>query len=1194
METNVWHHIAVVYDGTVERLYIDGTLRWTSPSFTLNVDNTSGIAIGRSVRAADYYYNGKLDDVRVYSAALPAGDIRLIAGVNDYDGDGIPDYQEPIVEAFTATPTVGNAPLTVSFTCTAHDPDGAIASYHWDYGDGNTSLSSTPTSNHTYLDRGAFNATCTAVDNDGHTTLSSAVRISVSPLAFSTFDTDTESWSLANNATGATWYGTGGNPGGVIQGVDASSGMTWFFNAPNKFLGDKTLAYNGILSFDLKQSSTSNQYNDSDVILVGNGLTLVYDMPNNPLTTWTSYEVVLNETAGWKIGSTTGLVPTRDQFLGALSRLTNLYIRGEFVSGSDWCLLDNVILNSGRSAPWVSFSGSPSTTGTAPLAVDLYCSAQDYDGSVTAYVLDYHDGSPPVNSSSPITVNHTFTTPGVYFPTCTATDDSGIQVSVPLHIAASVLVESTFNDGTCVGTACLDGWTTSGDANQPVIHLLDGNPGGYLSAADQGQSALWFWNAPSKFLGDKSLAHNGMLAFHIKATARELAGLNNDIYLTGNGLTLRFDIPSNAPLTWSVQPTRVLLNESAGWVRNDTGTAPSRAELQSVLANLTEIRILGEFSAALDTGSIDNVVLTDGSQSVNTITASAGPNGSISPSGTVTVDTGGDQTFTITPNTGYHVADVLVDGVTVGAVTSYPFTNVIVDHTISATFALNTYTITASAGVGGTISPSGSVSVNHGSSQGFTITPDPGNHVSDVLVDSVTQGAITNYNFTTVTAAHSISATFAINTYTISFIPGTGGTLSGVTSQVVSYGGSTTAVSAIPDSGFSFLNWTGTGGFVSTNANPLTVTNATADMTITANFAQQFTLTTGVTPPGAGSIGLTPSGGTYTPGTSVQVMAVPAFGYQFDHWAGDLSGTTNSSNLTINGDKSVTAVFTRQLAMVAAGYYHTLALKSDGTVWAWGDNEYGQLGDGTTTERSAPVHVQLLSGITGIAGGGRHTVALKNDGTVWAWGYNGSGQLGDGSNTDSSTPIPVLSLSGIAAIAAGDSHTVALKNDGTVWAWGYNGSGQLGDGSNTDSSTPVQVKDPFDPGLFLAGVTAIAARGDHTVALMDDVTVWAWGANWSGQLGDGTNSDSSIPVQALSLTGVTAIAAGYAHTVALENDGSVWAWGANSGGRLGDGTYTDSSTPVQVKDLSDPHHFFSRCHGHCCGRFTHCGPEERR
>ncbi len=166
-----------------------------------------------------------------------------------------------------------------------------------------------------------------------------------------------------------------------------------------------------------------------------------------------------------------------------------------------------------------------------------------------------------------------------------------------------------------------------------------------------------------------------------------------------------------------------------------------------------------------------------------TITATAGNGGSISPSGAVTVKSGGSQTFTISPSTGYHIADVTVDGVSNGAIASYTFTNIKANHTISATFAVITYSISATAGSNGSISPSGSVSVNHAGSQAFTIAANTGYHVADVTADGASRGAMTGYTFTNVTTNHTISATFAINAYTITATAGSGGSISGLLAQ---------------------------------------------------------------------------------------------------------------------------------------------------------------------------------------------------------------------------------------------------------------------------------------------------------------------------------------------------------------------------------------------------------------------------
>ena len=158
------------------------------------------------------------------------------------------------------------------------------------------------------------------------------------------------------------------------------------------------------------------------------------------------------------------------------------------------------------------------------------------------------------------------------------------------------------------------------------------------------------------------------------------------------------------------------------------------------------------------------------------------------------------------------------------------------------------------------------------------------------------------------------------------------------------------------------------------------------------------------------------------------------------------------------------------------------------------------------------------------------------------------------------SPVQVSGLSGVQAIVAGTAHALALKNDGTVWAWGANSNGQLGDGTGTDRSTPVQVTGG------MAGVTALAAGVTHSLAAKNDGTVWAWGGNDAGQLGDGSTTDHSTPVQVSGgLVGAVGLAAGTYHSLAVKNDGTVWAWGGNDLGQLGDSTTTGRRTPVQVR-----------------------------
>ncbi len=285
-----------------------------------------------------------------------------------------------------------------------------------------------------------------------------------------------------------------------------------------------------------------------------------------------------------------------------------------------------------------------------------------------------------------------------------------------------------------------------------------------------------------------------------------------------------------------------------------------------------------------------------------------------------------------------------------------------------------------------------------------------------------------------------------------------------------------------------------------------------------------------------------------------------AWGNNFSGELGDGTTTNSSTPVALGGFSSV--------AEAAAGGSHTALLKTDGTVWCCGYNYFGAIGDGTTTTRHVPVQVLNLAGILAISAGyndsisGDHTVAIAEDGRLWAWGCNSHGQLGDGSTSKRLAPVRVREISGVVSITAGWAHTLALDVEGQVWAWGSNYFGQLGDGTTSNRYSPAKVV-----GLAGTKVTAISTGWYHTVALKSSGAVWAWGSNAIGQLGDGTMTDSPTPV--LVCGGATAISAGYNHTLILKTDGTVWAWRSNSHGQLGNGTTANSTTPIQVNGLSD-------------------------
>jgi alpha-tubulin suppressor-like RCC1 family protein len=289
-------------------------------------------------------------------------------------------------------------------------------------------------------------------------------------------------------------------------------------------------------------------------------------------------------------------------------------------------------------------------------------------------------------------------------------------------------------------------------------------------------------------------------------------------------------------------------------------------------------------------------------------------------------------------------------------------------------------------------------------------------------------------------------------------------------------------------------------------------------------------------------------------------------------WGDNATGELGTGNEAYTSELPVEVRDIGRITLLAAGDLSAYALQQDGTVWAWGNNAFGQLGRGVgSSEADVPVEVRGLSDVEGLAAGANAAYALSRGGTVWAWGDNTFGELARRAGALVGTsPVKVTQLTQVSAIAASAYTAFALEHDGTVWSWGDGSFGELGDGDCKQASSacppssgPVLVR-------TLNHVIAIAAGGYAAYALESNGSVWAWGDGAEGQLGDRSIASADVTVRVIGLRNVVAIAAGGSAAYALENNGSVWAWGDGDYGQLGDGAFWGSDVPQSVEFSGTP------------------------
>ena len=575
--------------------------------------------------------------------------------------------------------------------------------------------------------------------------------------------------------------------------------------------------------------------------------------------------------------------------------------------------------------------------------------------------------------------------------------------------------------------------------------------------------------------------------------------------------------------------------------------------------------------AQVDVGAVEGA----GSSAVTTHTVipTAGVGGTISPATPQTVTASATLTFTLTPDAGYVIQSVTgCDGV---LLLTYPpryrTEAITADCTVTARFSASAavHTVTATAGLNGAISPSGPQSVNHGATVTFTITPATGYTAAATGCG----GALNDATYTTgpITADCTVTATFR-STVLINTGGGAFSMMNHALGIVAYAAGLDTSGQLCAGSGTSSPSQVRPQAYVGRSIFPVRVrwswrraSGFSTAATVAPLAAAETTDFIALASAANHTVALRSDGSVWSCGSN--------FSCQLGNNQPQYTFADEPTPVVVD---STGAPLTGVVA-IAAGEDHSVAVKSDGTVWTWGHNGYGQLGDGSVSTATSCYPVQVLTGnypniapLTGVktvAASDVHTIALKTDGTIWAWGANNRGQLGLGNTAERRTAAPVLGLNDVQAITArgnlSSSRNIAQRSDGSLWGWGDNSYCQLGDPTVALGyiTTPVRLANLSNLGV---NVSDLASGRYHGVARQSDGNAWTWGHNSQGQLGDNTTDPRCAPILIAGVNAVETVGAGAEHTLVTRGDGSVWGWGRNDQGQLGVGDTNPRLTPTQM------------------------------